>query len=159
MIVVKKTGVVNKPLEDLWKVSFIEFHKVGNWATGIFHSEKTKDYDRVCDTSFGNLYENITFKDEKNHKMVIDAKGLPFFVKKFTGGWTFRKITDNKTEFTVELKLETIPIIGSFMELFMRPKFEKALDVVVDDYKTYLETGKISKRKEIEILKLKKKGE
>jgi len=56
MIEVKVSGVVDKPLEDLWKVSVLEFEKVGNWATGVFHSEKTTKHDRVCDTAFGKLY-------------------------------------------------------------------------------------------------------
>jgi len=151
MIEVKTTGIVNKPLEDLWKVSVLEFEKVGNWSTGIYKSEKGQNHDRICETSFGKLYENITVKDETNHHIEIDAKGFPFFIKKTVGGWTFRKISDNKTEFTIEIKLHTIPIIGTIMEMFMKPKLQKALQVTAEDYKTYLETGKISGRKQREL--------
>jgi len=154
MIDVKVGGVVNKPLKDLWKVSVLEFEKAGNWATGVFHSEKTPKHDRVCDTAFGKLYENISTKDEKNHYVEIDATGFPFFIKKAVGRWSFRKITDNKTEFSLRLKLTTIPILGPVMEIFMEPKLKKALQVTAEDYKTYLETGQISGRKEREKSKI-----
>ena len=150
MIEIKVTNTVNKPLKDLWKVSATEFEKVGFWATGIFRSWKTEDHDRVCETSFGKLYEKITLKDKKNHRIEIDAKGLPFFVKKFIGSWQFKKITNNKTEVTITLNLKTMPIIGSIMGLMMKPKLQKAIEVTMKDYITYLETGKISERKQRE---------
>jgi len=150
MIEIKITKNIDQPLKNLWKITVTEFEKVGFWSTGIFKSWKTKDYDRVCETSFGKLYEKITLKDEKNHYIKIDVKGLPFFIKKFTGSWKFKKITDNKTEFTVTLNLQTMPIIGSIMGLIMKPKLQKAIEVTVKDYITYLETGKISKRKQRE---------
>jgi len=149
MIEVKVSGEVNKPLKDLWKVSVLEFEKVGNWATGIYHSSKGQNHDRICETPFGKLYENMN-ADEKNHRVVVDATGFPFFIKKAMGQWTFRKISNNKTEFTIGLKLYTIPIIGSIMGVFMKPKLRKALEVTAKDYKIFLETGKISERKQRE---------
>jgi len=151
MIEVKITNTVNRPLKDLWTLTVRDFDKVGSWATGVFKSYKGKKHDRICETAFGKLYENITLKDEKNHRIEVDAKGFPFFVKKATGGWTFRKLTDKKTEFSVELKLVTMPIIGSIMGVFMKPKIKKALEVTAEDYKAYLQNGKISGRKQAEI--------
>jgi len=151
MIEVKITKTANKPLKDLWKVSVIDFDKVGTWGTGIFKSYKGKNHDRICETSFGKLYENIIDKDEKNHRILIDAKGFPFFVKKARGQWTFKKIDKNKTEFTIGLRLDTIPVIGSIMGVFMKPKLIKALEVTAEDYITFLETGSISERKKREI--------
>lgn len=151
MIEVKITKTVNKPLKDLWKVSVIDFHKVGEWGTGIFKSYKGEHHDRVCETAFGKLYENITDKDEKNHRILVDAKGFPFFISKATGQWTFKEITKNKTEFSIGLKMETMPVIGSIMGVFMKPKLTKALEVTAEDYITYLETGKVSERKKREL--------
>lgn len=150
MIEVKITKTVNKPLKDLWKVSVTEFERVGSWATGIYKSWKTEDHDRICETSFGKLYEKITLKDEKNHRIEVDAKGMPFFVKKFTGYWQFEKITNDKTKVTVTLNMQTTPIIGSIMGIVMKPKLQKALEITVKDYIVYLETGKISDRKQRE---------
>ena len=73
--------------------------------------------------------------DKKNHRMDVDATGFPFFIRKVVGGWTFKKITNNKTKFTIELKMQTIPIIGSVMGIFMKPKLQKALETTARDYK------------------------
>lgn len=154
MIRVKITKTVDKPLKDLWKLTVLDFEKIGSWASGVHKSWKGNNHDRICETSIGKLYENITLKDDKNHKMVVDAKGLPFFVKKLTGTWTFKKINHKKTEFTINLEVITMPVIGTFMEIFMRPNLQKTIKQSAEDYKTYLETGKISenKRKEKEML-------
>ena len=156
MIEVKITKTVNKPLKDCWKVSVTNFHKVGDWGTGIFKSYKGEKHDRICETAFGKLYENISHKDEKNHRILVDATGFPFFIKKATGQWTFKEITKNKTEFSIGLRMETMPIIGSIMGIFMKPKLTKALEVTAEDYITFLETGKISESKQREIDKNKK---
>jgi len=153
MIDVRITGEVNKPLKDLWKLSVENFETMGTWATGVLHSKKGETCDRVCETPFGQLHEDIILKDEKNHIIKVNARGMPFFVNKATGAWAFKKISANKTGFTVGLKLQTMPIIGPIMEIFMRPKIKKTLGIVAEDYKTYLETGKISKRKQREIEK------
>jgi len=151
MIEVKITNTVNKPLAECWKLSVDNFDKVGTWATGVYKSYKGEKHDRICETAFGKLYENISHKDEKNHRILIDAKGFPFFIKKAQGQWTFKKIDKNKTEFSVGLKLKTMPIIGSIMGVFMKPKLIKALETTTKDYIKYLETGKISESKQKEI--------
>jgi len=151
MIEVKITKTVNKPLKDLWKLTVEDFDKVGTWATGIFKSYKGEKHDRICETSFGKLYENILEKDEKNHRMVVDAKGFPFFIKKVRGQWVFKEISKNKTEFTIGLRLHTMPVIGSIMGVFMKPKLTKALEVTAEDYIEYLENGRISERKQREL--------
>jgi len=156
VIDIKIKGTVDKPLKDLWNLTVQNFDKVGSWATGVFKSYKGTNHDRICETSFGKLYENIVVKDEKNHHIEVDAKGFPFFIKKVTGHWTFHKITDSKTEFVFGLKMTTMPIIGSLMGLVMRPKLKKALQGTARDYKTYLETGKVSNEKQKERDSLKK---
>ena len=156
MIEVRVTGEVNKPLKDLWKLTVKDFTDMGKWATGVLHSEKGENCDRVCKTPFGLLHEDILLKDEKNHLIKIDAKGMPFFVTKSIGTWAFKKISGDKTGFTVELRLETMPIIGSVMGIFMKPQVKKTLEAVASDYKIYLETGKISARKQREIDRNKK---
>lgn len=157
MIEVKISGTVDKPLKDLWKLTVEDFDKVGNWSTGVFKSYKGKNHDRVCETAFGKLYENITHKDEKNHHIKVDAKGFPFFVTKAYGHWTFNKIDENKTEFVFGITLNTMPIIGSIMGVVMKPKLKKALQGTANDYKIFLESGKVSNSKQKEIDTLEEK--
>jgi len=154
---VKTTGVVNKPLKDCWKFSVDSFADVGKWATGIYHSKKTQEYDRVCDTPFGFLKENILNKNEANHSFQVSAVGLPFFVRSTTGGWNFKELNSNKTEFTIRLEMKLMPVIGWIMGPILKGKLQKALEATAQDYKTFLETGKISQSKQLEIEKLAKR--
>jgi len=49
-----------------------------------------------------------------------------------------------------------MPVIGSVMGVFMKPKLTKSLEVTAQDYITYLESGTISERKKRELEKSKK---
>ena len=90
MIQIQRKIIVNKPIDDVWKVLFDGFTDVGKWVTGVYKSRpgtEEEGYDRVCTTFTGKLYETILNKDEKNHTFEVDAKGLPFFVKNFVILW------------------------------------------------------------------------
>jgi hypothetical protein len=154
MINLHFTVTINRPVNEVWNVVYTKFTKVGDWATGVFSSRlgKTEENaDRVCDTFTGVLYEKIISKDEKNHVMHVEAKGLPFFVKSMIGGYKLREISPSNTHVTFFVKIKTMPFIGTIMEIPMRMQLNKALSVTLNDLKTYVETGKISSKKQGEI--------
>jgi len=78
-------------------------------------------------------------------------------VRSTTGGWKFKELNSNKTEFTIRLEMKLMPVIGWIMGPIMKVKLQKALEATAQDYKTILETGKISQSKQLEIEKLAKK--
>jgi len=156
MIELKFRTEIDKPIEDVWKVLFTNFTKVGDWVTGVYHSRPGKEgenADRVCKTFTGTLVERILSKDEENHEFRVDAKGLPFFVKSFQGGWKLNEISKSKTEAVFSGRIKTMPIIGTIMEMPMRKQFKKAFAITMQELKSYVETGEISARKEQEIAK------
>jgi len=156
MIKIKRRIIVHKPVKEVWKVLFERFTKVGDWVTGVYTSRpgtKEEGYDRVCTTFTGKLYEKIIHKDEKNHMFVVDAKGLPFFVKEFRGVWNLKKITPTTTEATLELSIHVKGIIGAIMQIPMKSKLSKGLNELRNDLVTYVETGKISRSKQKEVNK------
>jgi hypothetical protein len=155
MIDLSFTASINRPVNEVWKVVYTDFTKVGDWATGVFSSrpgKKEENADRVCKTFTGILYEKIISKDEKDHTMQIEAKGLPFFVKSMIGGYRLKEISKSNTEVTFFVKIRTMPLIGTIMEIPMKMQLNKALSITLDDLKTYTETGKFSlkKREEME---------
>jgi len=158
MIKIKRTIIVHKPVEQVWKVLFERFTKVGDWVTGVYTSRpgtKEEGYDRVCTTFTGKLYEKILHKDEKNHRFVVGAKGLPFFVKEFVGAWNLKKINSTTTEATLELNIHVKGIIGAIMQMPLKSKLSKGLSELQNDLATYVETGKISHSKQREVNKRK----
>jgi len=147
MIQIKRTGTINKPIDDVWEVLYGGFADVGKWVTGVYKSRpgtKEEKYDRVCTTFTGKLYEKILSTDKKNHTFEVDAKGLPFFVKKFTGGWRLQKVSANVTKATLGLKIQTKGIIGAIMQIPMKSKLNAGLNETMSDLATYVETGRVS---------------
>jgi len=154
MIEIKRTGAINKPIDKVWKVLYGGFADVGKWVTGVYNSRpgtKEEKLDRVCTTFTGNLYEKIISRDEKNHTFEVDAKGLPFFVKNFTGRWSLEKVSANTTKATLTLKIQTKGIIGAIMQIPLKSKLNSGLNETLNDFATYVETGKVSKAKQKEI--------
>ena len=159
MIQITKSMIINKPINDVWKLMYGEFADVGKWVTGVYSSRpvtKEENYDRVCDTFTGKLYEKLLSVDEKNYTYVVDAKGLPKFVKSFTGRWKFDKISDNKTKATLNLTIETKGILGAILQIPLKFQLNKGLNELHSDLSTYMETGKPSASKQKEIRKKKK---
>jgi len=156
MIQIKRKIIVKKPVQEVWKVLFEDFTKVGNWVTGVYTSRpgtKEEDYDRVCDTFTGKLYEKIIQKNEKNYSFEVDAVGLPFFVKTFRGKWNLSQVTPTTTEATLELTIDVKGIIGAIMQVPMKSKLNKGLNELGNDLVTFAETGNISNSKQKEMNK------
>jgi len=153
MIVLKFTKTINKPIDEVWDVLVNQFAEIEKWATGVFESKQTEDYDRVCKTSFGDLKEKILLKDEKQHILQFKVKGFPFFVKSAVSTLTLKEISKTETEVTVNPNIKTIPIIGTIMEIPMKMQLKKAIPGLIDDFVTYVETGKASSEKQEEINK------
>lgn len=154
MIEIKRTGVINKPIKYVWKVLFTNFTKVDSWVTGVYSSRvgtKKEGYDRVCSTFTGNLYETVLNKDEKNYTFEVEAKGLPFFVEKFTGGWVLEEVSENKTKASLKLTIITKGVIGMIMSVPLKYKLNQGLNDTLTDLSTYVESGMPSEAKLKEI--------
>ena len=154
MINIKVKGTVKKPLSQVWEASANQFTSVSNWATGVYTSRvgnKEENCDRVCDTSSGHIEEDFITKDDTNHILSYSVKGFPFFVKSLSNTWTFKQISDSETEITLNPKVKTMPIIGTIMGIPLKAQLKKFMTVALDDFATYVETGKPSERKLKEI--------
>ena len=158
MIHIKEKVKINKPIEDVWAVLYGDFANIGNWATGIYHSRPgttDENLDRVCTTFTGKLYEKFNSVDEENYTFDVDVEGLPFFVESAHGGWTLNKIDDGSTDGTVEFQVTTKGIIGKIMQVPMKSKLTSGFRETLEDVVAYIETGKVSDKKQAELAKKK----
>jgi len=80
-----------------------------------------------------------------------------FFVTSLVSTWSLKKISKNKTELLINPVIKTMPIIGTLMEPSMRKQFKKIVPQIADDFIIYTETGEISKRKQKETKRRRKK--
>ena len=73
---IKKEIIVNKPAAEVWSVLGDQFGEAYLWAQGLYHSkslgapkiEGAHCSDRVCDTSFGKIKEEIKKGKEEGFK-------------------------------------------------------------------------------------------
>ena len=158
MIDLKFDTKINKPIEEVWKYIIEEFHNAHEWAYGTDFCRKgteAEDFDRLCETETGRLMDTITKIDDDNHVLEFSVKGLPFFVRSVVSTWTLKKLSSTQTELVLGPRIEVMPVIGSIMQIPMKMAFSKLYPGLLDDLKTFIETGKPSARKQKAIAKLK----
>ncbi len=154
MIDLKFKEVINKPIDDVWKVVAVEFAEADKWAYGSANcrkGEEHEDFDRIVETESGTLRDTITIFDEEKYILEFSVKGLPFFVRSVVSTWTLKKVEDNKTEITLGPRIRVMPVIGSILQFPMKRALNKLYPGLVEDLKIYIETGYPSLRKQQEI--------
>jgi hypothetical protein len=150
-----KTITISAPAGKVWDVLGRDFANVGTWATGVTHSapnvkaEKVNGSHvggRICQTDFGEAYEDFTSYDDEN--MTFSFKGV-FKSKMFNNVINSAKVTSidaNTAEVSItpEIKLS---FLGTIMSPLIRMQFGKAIDVVIEDLKYFVENGEPSPTK------------
>lgn len=158
--------IINAPADDVWKVVAHDFHKIGEWASGVetsvindaVHAPTDATVGgRVCTVpGFGQIRETFTEYDDANMQFTYEAKGLPFFVTDAQNGWTVEALGDNKTRVSFQANMQLVPVIGTLMAIPMKMQLIKLLDEATEELKYYVETGAIHPRKQKLIAKAKR---
>ena len=150
-----KQITVNASAGKVWDILGRDFANIGVWATSVSHSVANNELakvnnspvgGRVCETSFGKISEEFTAYDDDNRtfsfKGVFDSKMFKSVIN--TSGLT--SIDENTTEVSFGPNVE-LSFIGTLMYPMIRMMLGKAIDVILDDLKYYVENGKPSPKK------------
>lgn len=154
VIDIKVKRTIDKPIDEVWKFVIEEFPNSHEWAKGTTKCRKgdaSEDFDRVCYTESGKLMDKITKIDNDNHMLQFSVTGMPFFVRSVVSTWKLNKISDTQTEIIIGPKIEVMPVIGTIMQIPMKMALKKLFPKLLDDLAIYVETGKASPRKQMEI--------
>ena len=154
MLDIKATRKINKPIEEVWRFVVEDFSNAHEWAFGTTtcrSGTESDDFDRVCDTETGELKDTITKIDDANHIFEFSVDGLPFFVRSVVSTWSLERVSDTETEITIGPRIDTMPVIGSLMEIPMKKALEKLYPDLLDDMAVFVETGRPSARKQEEL--------
>ena len=152
---VKKELIVDKPISEVWEVLGNQYGSAYKWARGLYHSEGKgtpvlKDAtcsNRTCDTSFGQLQEEVkVFKPNQQLSYEV-IEGFPGFIKTGVNNWYLRKISEQRTEVTMHFVGETQGLMGMLMGPMMKMNLSKGLSQALQDFKYYVEHGKPSPEK------------
>ncbi len=150
-----KQITVNASAEKVWDILGRDFANISVWSTAVSHSianDKLASVNnspvggRFCDTSFGKISEEFTAYDDAkktfSFKGVFDSRMFKSVIN--TSGLT--SIDENTTEVSFGPNIE-LSFIGTLMYPMIRMMLSKAVDVILDDLKYYVENGKPSPRK------------
>ena len=154
MRIIKELSIA-KPVEDVWEVLGNQFGEIDNWASIISHSEvsgKAKlsgvNYSiRSTKTTQGDTQQELTGFDPKTHEISYKSiSGTPAIIKQVSAHWSLKEAEANSTKlilnFTAEMKG-----LGFILAPIAKIKLGKVGDVLLDDFKYYLENGKPHPRK------------
>ena len=162
-----KEITINKPITEAWDVLGNKFTEAHKWARGLDHSvglgkpkfEGANCSNRTCEVpGFGTIQEEIKMFDSKNHVLAYEVlKGFPGFITSAINTWSLNKV-EKQTKVTMHIKMGTKGLKGAIMGPMMKIKLNKTVEGVLQDFKIFVETGKVSQQKQKELAKYLKKA-
>lgn len=147
---IKREIIVDKNIQDVWEVLGNQYTEAYKWAGGLYHSEGfgapvlegASCSSRACDTSFGQLREEIRTFDAKNFRLEYEVvEGFPGFVKNGTNRWQLTQMDHQQTKVTMRFTASTPGLIGAVMGTMMKLQLGKGLSSALSEFKHYVETG------------------
>lgn len=148
--------IINKPIEEVWEILGNQYSDAYKWASGLYHSEGygrpvlegTSCSSRACETSFGNLKEEIRVFDAENYQLSYEVmEGFPSFVKSGVNNWYLTEIEPGKTKVDIRFRGVTTGLMGAIMRPVMKRQLSSTLEDIVEDFRHYVETGMPSPHK------------
>lgn len=166
---IEKEITINVSASELWKMIGPGFVEVYKWSSNVDHAEGfgTPEFEgatcsqRVCNVNvkgFSKISERLTKYDKENMNLAYQVMdGMPSFVTLALNDWTVVAINDSTSKLVMQAEFGSKGLMGTMMNGMMRKKMEKTLETVLDDAKTYAETGQISEAKKERVMELERK--
>ena len=154
---ISESIVIDLPQKELWKVTALQFDKIGIWSAGVKNSEGhgtgfngSVCTERQCEPSqkgFKKTTERIIDYQPENFEFTYQiAEGLPSMVKHATNNWVHVS-EGNGTRLTMNVKMKLGGFMGRIMKGFMKKRMKKLLRENLEELKVYAETGNLHERK------------
>ncbi len=166
---VQKEMTINVPAAELWQMVGPGFIDVYKWSSNVDHAigKGISDFEgavcdeRFCDVNvkgFSKISEKLVKYNQADMNLAYEVReGMPGFVSKAVNDWTVVAVGQNQSKLIMKAEFKTKGLMGRMMNGMMEKKMNKTLDVILNDAKTYAETGKISMAKEKRVAELAKK--
>lgn len=155
-MVIDREIIVNKDIENAWKVLGTQFADAYKWATVVNHSEGSgKNFngatcsERGCSVKgMGNIKEKILRFSNEDHSLAYQiTEGMPSMVKFATNSWKLTSLGKNKSKLTMQMNVETDGFMGWVMKPMMKIQMGNMGTGITEDFKFYVENGKPSPNK------------
>ncbi len=161
-MIIQKEIIINKGVEDVWKLIGPGFSEIEKWATTISHSrilEKSNNSSmcsiRGCDTVMGSIKEKVLDYSDGQHLVKFNIfQGMPFIIKEVVHTWQVLPSGNLNSKLSMKVDL-TLNFLGRIMQPIMKIMMGKMFEDMAKDFKIYAETGKPSASKIKALAKLK----
>ncbi|MCR9249095.1 MAG: SRPBCC family protein [bacterium] len=155
--------IINVPADSLWAICR-EFDKTGEWTSTLKHSYASGEPQfegatcsaRTCETNFGSgkkvVEELIMFNDEKRELAYNLTEGAPGFVTLAQNHWKVDELSPNHSKIEMNVTIHMNKFSGMLLGGVMTKQMRKQVNIVLDELKTFAETGEVSeaKKKQLE---------
>lgn len=146
---IAKEIIIQKGIEDTWKVLGHQFADAYKWASAVNHSEGkgpgingASCSERGCSTSIGKLKERILKYSDENHLLSYQAvEGMPSMIKHATNTWQLSSIGQNTTKLQIEMEFLIGGFLGTMMKPMMKIQLSKMGAEMTEEFKYYVENG------------------
>ena len=128
---IKRQAVIDVPIDQAWSSLYDDFDKLHVWSTEVIvcKASTTGPFDkgRVCETTQGELYEDVLEYAPAEKRLVYDARMdvIPFFVTEITNQWQMETQGEDKTKITMTLVTDIWPVFNVIAWPFMEEPFTK----------------------------------
>ena len=154
MKIIKELSIA-KPVEEVWEVLGNQFGEIDKWASIISHSDVSGqpklpgvNYSmRNTTTTQGDGQQELTgFNPDKHEISYKSISGTPAIIKQVSAHWSLQKEGENNTQLRLDFTAE-MKGMGFILAPIAKIKLGKVGDVLLDDFKYYVEHGKPHPRK------------
>jgi hypothetical protein len=154
------TITVNALAEHVWRIVGDDFAGVSRWATSVRHSTSNTQTTarpagapcdgRSCElTGFGATDERLVEFDPTRHALAytVTAKKLPSFVKGMRNDWSIETGPNGTCKVTARITADATGPMGFLAAPMMKMKLRSTIKEILDDLRTYAESGTVSETK------------
>lgn len=146
-MVIEKEIIVNKSINEAWKVLGLDFANASKWASAVKHSEGIGDNfngstcsERGCSTTMGSIKEKLYEFSNENYSLAYEvAEGMPSMVKYATNTWKLVDIGKNKCKLQIKMDISLGGFLGSLLQPIMKLQMSKMGNHLVEDFAYYVE--------------------
>lgn len=153
-MILKKQITIDKNISEAWNVLGPQFTDAYKWASPVNHSKGQNANnegfcdERACSTSMGKLREKILNYSEEKHSLTYQiSEGMPSMVSFASNTWTLSSKGANQSQLDMTINVDVKGFMGKLMAPMMKMQLSKMGQVLVEDFKYYVETQKPHPRK------------
>ena len=144
----RNSTTIDASPDILWAILATDYNNIGDWTTAVLHSEQDPDLPEgkgriIQSRRLGEVREPIRHFDAERRTFTFEliADGFPFFVKSVHSTWTVQPLVANRSEVTINLQYEMLPVIAALIWPLFKKNNRETTTIMLEELKHYAETG------------------